>query len=132
EGADISRQSRSRQRVEDNAFHLTSEKIVRILLEAGGANQIQARECAAGQGPNREYAKTKCADRDRFCRSLEGSLMNKNPAPQSKSRDRASHSETATVVAAALWAALVISTLVCATSFAQTSDNVAEREVQRR
>jgi len=33
------------------------EKIVRILLDAGGANQLQARECAAGQGRNREYAK---------------------------------------------------------------------------
>jgi hypothetical protein len=47
-----------------------SEKIVRILLAAGGANQIQARECAAGQGRNREYAKVKRADRDRFCRSI--------------------------------------------------------------
>jgi len=35
-----------------------SEKIVRILLAAGGANQIQARGCAAGEGRNREYAKT--------------------------------------------------------------------------
>src|ERR1044072_1937256 len=40
-------------RVEDNLLHLTasspaeSEKIVRILLAASGANQIQARECAA-------------------------------------------------------------------------------------
>src|SRR5262249_39166511 len=39
------------QRVEDAAFHpvvnAVSEKIVRILLAAGGANQIQARGCAA-------------------------------------------------------------------------------------
>src|ERR1044071_163847 len=28
-------------------LHLSSEKIVRILLAAGGANQIQARKCAA-------------------------------------------------------------------------------------
>ncbi len=48
-------------------FVVVSEKIVRILLEAGRANQIQARGCAAGQGRNREYAETKRADRDRFC-----------------------------------------------------------------
>ena len=46
------------------------EKIVRILLAADGANQIQARECAAGQRRNREYAETKRADRDRLCRSI--------------------------------------------------------------
>jgi hypothetical protein len=56
--------------VDDNAPHVTPEKIVRILLEPGGANQIQARECAAGQGRNREYAKAKRADRDRFRRSI--------------------------------------------------------------
>jgi len=49
---------------------LTPEKIVRILLEPGAANQIQARECAAGQDRNREHAKAKRADRDRFCHSV--------------------------------------------------------------
>src|SRR5438874_9996782 len=52
--------------------------------------------------------------------------------PENKSRYCASHSEAATAVAAALWAALVISPIICATSFAQTPDSVAEREVQRR
>ena len=61
---------------------------------------------------------------------LEGLLMKK--IPENKSRYCASHSEAATAVAAALWAALVISPIICATSFAQTPDSVAEREVQRR
>src|SRR5438094_1609296 len=52
--------------------------------------------------------------------------------PENKSRYCASHSEAATAVAAALWAALVISPIIFATSFAQTPDSVAEREVQRR
>jgi hypothetical protein len=39
------------------SLQAASEKIVRILLDAGGANQIQARGCAAGQGRNREHAK---------------------------------------------------------------------------
>src|SRR6266404_1886033 len=34
-----------------------AEKIVRIFLEPGRANQIQAWGCAAGQGRDREYAK---------------------------------------------------------------------------
>src|SRR5438046_411075 len=45
------------------------------------------------------------------------------------SRHCASHSEAATAVAAALWAALFILTT---TVFAQNADNIAEREVQRR
>src|SRR5438874_12235483 len=61
---------------------------------------------------------------------LEGLLMKK--IPENKSRYCASHSEAATAVAAALWAALVISPIICATSFAQTPDSVAEREVERR
>ncbi|PYI60622.1 MAG: hypothetical protein DMC59_02560, partial [Verrucomicrobia bacterium] len=61
---------------------------------------------------------------------LEGLLMKK--IPENKSRYCASHSEAATAVAAALWAALVISPIIFATSFAQTPDSVAEREVQRR
>jgi general secretion pathway protein D len=65
--------------------------------------------------------------------------MKTNPPPRNSSRYCASHSEAATAVAAALWAALVISPLIaacvsicCATSFAQTPDSAAEREVQRR
>jgi len=61
---------RSSALVMTTRFHLTSEKIVRILLEPGGANHIQGRECAAGQGRNREYAETKRADRHRFCRFI--------------------------------------------------------------
>src|SRR5438552_16203540 len=61
---------------------------------------------------------------------LEGLLMKKSP--ENKSRYCASHSEAAAAVAAALWAALVISPIICATSFAQTPDSVAERAVQRR
>jgi hypothetical protein len=82
-----------RQRVEDNAFHQrlstrqrtkpstfcqatssASEKIVRILPAAGGANQIQARGGAAGKGSNRKYGKAKRADRDRLRRSLREDL----------------------------------------------------------
>ena len=58
-------------RVYSCPFVVSSEKIVRILLAVGGANQIQARECAAGQRRDREYAKAKCADRDRFRRTFE-------------------------------------------------------------
>ena len=36
----------------------------------------QARGCAAGQGRNREYARTKRADRDRLCRSVTRSEGN--------------------------------------------------------
>ena len=45
------------------------------------------------------------------------------------SRRCASHSEAATAVAAALWAALLILTTP---AFAQNADNIADREVQRR
>jgi general secretion pathway protein D len=125
------------------------------LLEAGGANHIQARRCAAGQSRNREYARTKCADRDRFCRCLEGSLMNENSNSVAAVSDRppdnvscrgsrvgcdplpnAGGTPAATIatVARAFPCALIATclSLVCATGFAQTSDNVAEREVQRR
>src|SRR5258705_8266148 len=44
-------------------------------------------------------------------------------------RHCASHSEAATSVAAALWAALLILTTP---AFAQNADNIADREVQRR
>ena len=44
-------------------------------------------------------------------------------------RHCASHSEAATAVAAALWAALLILTIP---AFAQNADNIADREVQRR
>jgi hypothetical protein len=47
-----------------------SEKIVRILFEPGGANQIQGRGGATGKGSNREYGKAKRADRDRLCRAI--------------------------------------------------------------
>src|SRR5437899_1064185 len=145
-----------------NAFHLTPEKIVKILLEADGANQIQARECAAGQGRNREYAKAKCADRDRFCRSIEGSLMKKIPqnfgnVEQKETKlmklfwraelcDVAQVHHTGVtgsqelappfvrllVFFVAFCFTLICFSFICATSFAQTPDNVAEREVQRR
>jgi general secretion pathway protein D len=45
------------------------------------------------------------------------------------SRHCASHSEAATVVAAAVWATLFVLTT---TAFAQNADNIADREVQRR
>jgi general secretion pathway protein D len=61
------------------------------------------------------------------------------PPPENKLCYCASHSEAATAVAAALWAAPLFCALVtasflilCASSFAQTPDSVAEREVQRR
>src|SRR5438093_3485873 len=65
--------------------------------------------------------------------------MKKNPQPQKRSRYRASHSEAATAVAAALWAAPVPPALIavclsifCATGAAQTPESVAQREIQRR
>src|SRR5438093_6486036 len=65
--------------------------------------------------------------------------MKKNPQPQKRSRYRASHSEAATAVAAALWAAPVLPALIavclsifCATGAAQTPESVAQREIQRR
>src|SRR6188474_962557 len=45
------------------------------------------------------------------------------------SRHCASHSEAATAVAAALWAALLILTIP---AFAQNAESIADREVQRR
>src|SRR5438132_2347179 len=141
-----------------NAFHPTPEKIVKILLEAGGANQIQARECAAKQGRNREYAKTKCADRDRFCRSIEGLLMKKIPhtlgnLQQKETKlmklfwraelcDAAQVHHTGvtglqelappfasrTLVSFVVFCfTLICLAFVCATSFSQTQDKVAER-----
>ena len=41
---------------------VSPEKIVRILLDARGANQIQARECAGGQRRDREPASAKRVD----------------------------------------------------------------------
>src|SRR5439155_20164091 len=66
------------------------EKSVRIFLEAGRRNQIQARGCAAGQGRNREYARAKCADRHRLCRSMEGPLMKQNSTSVAAVYDRRS------------------------------------------
>jgi general secretion pathway protein D len=63
----------------------------------------------------------------------------KTTSPPLASFFSASHSEAATAVAAALWAAQILSALapvcfalLCTPSFAQTAENVAEREVQRR
>jgi hypothetical protein len=60
----------SRRSLGEGRIRGCPEKIARILLDAGGANQIQARECAAGQARDREHAKTKRADRHRFCPSM--------------------------------------------------------------
>jgi general secretion pathway protein D len=48
---------------------------------------------------------------------------------RASSRDHASHSEAATAVAAALWAALF---MLATPAVGQNADNIAEREVQRR
>ena len=142
-----------------------SEKIVRILLEPGGANQIQARECAAGQGRNREHATTKRADRDRFCRSMktlnhEWTPMYTNKAETAFGLGSARASRAVCCAPPAnpptdlkqketkltkvgflrglpqIFVPFVIFCnclfFLCATSFAQSPDNVAEREVQRR
>jgi general secretion pathway protein D len=64
--------------------------------------------------------------------------MKTTPPPRNKSCSNASRSEAATAVAAALRAARTVCVLmiVCllgnASAFAQTPDNIAEREVQRR
>src|SRR5437867_2326165 len=65
--------------------------------------------------------------------------MKKNSPTQKRSRYRASHSEAATAVAAALWAAPVLPALIavslsifCTTGAAQTPESVAQREIQRR
>src|SRR5437773_3990256 len=95
------------------------------------------------QGRNREYARAKCADRHRFCRSLEGPLMKQNSTSVAAVYDRRSvivgrFCETPrrltqtpySQIPPAFFAICLL--LLCLTSFAQTPDNVAEREVQRR
>jgi general secretion pathway protein D len=69
--------------------------------------------------------------------------MKTTAPPEERSLSRAAHSEGATAVATAPWAVCQVLTclpvvfamcisLLCESSFAQTPDNVAEREVQRR
>src|SRR5438034_701280 len=109
------------------------------------------------QGRNREYARFKCADRDRLCRSMEGPLMKQNSTSvavaarvltrssekrredacalrklsQNKSADFQAF-RTKCFGVRCVFASLLGLAAVCATSFAQSPDNVAEREVQRR
>src|SRR5438552_1546490 len=95
------------------------------------------------QGRNREYARFKCADRDRFCRSMEGPLMKQNSTSVAAVYDRRSVivgrfcetprrlTQTPYSQIPSAFFAICLS-LLCLTSLAQTPDNVAEREVQRR
>ncbi len=98
----------------------TSEKIVRILLESGGANEIQARECAAGQG--RKIMKT---NPQNF-----GNVEQK----ETKLTKLGFVSAVSQILISFVGFCfiLICLSILCATSFAQTPDNVAEREVQRR
>src|SRR5438094_1395955 len=95
------------------------------------------------QGRNREYARFKCADRDRFCRSMEGPLMKQNSNSVAAISDRrhvivGRFCETPRRLTQTPYSQIPLAFLamclsvVAATSFAQTPDNVAEREVQRR
>src|SRR6058998_3514746 len=95
------------------------------------------------QGRNREYARFKCADRDRFCRSMEGPLMKQNSTSVAAVYDRRSvivgrFCETPRRLTQTPYSQIppaffaICLSLLCLTSFAQTPDNVAEREVQRR
>src|SRR5437867_3122498 len=95
------------------------------------------------QGRNREYARSKCADRDRFCRSMEGPLMKQNSTSVAAVYDRRSvivgrFCETPRRLTQTPYSQIppaffaICLSLLCLTSFAQTPDNVAEREVQRR
>ena len=94
-----------------------SEKIVRILLAADGANQIQARDV-----------------------QLEGLLMKRNCNFVAAFFDRRFHDlvragtaqRGAPPIVRHVFAALFSVAALCATTFAQTPDSVAEREVQRR
>ena len=95
-----------------------AEKIVRILLAAGRANQIQARDV-----------------------QLERLLMKKIPPTlgtvekeQTKLKKIGLVGVPAQILVSfvVLCFTLICFSLICATSFAQTPDNVAEREVQRR
>src|SRR5205823_15015523 len=49
---------------------IRGEKRSRIFFEARRRDQIQARGSAADEGRDRQYAKTECADRDRFFRAV--------------------------------------------------------------
>src|SRR5438876_3473550 len=95
------------------------------------------------QGRNREYARFKCADRDRFCRSMEGPLMKQNSTSVAAVYDRRSvivgrFCETPRRLTQTPYSQIppaffaICLSLLCLTSLAQTPDNVAEREVQRR
>src|SRR5947209_5424237 len=101
-----------------NPFHLTSEKIVRILLAAGGANQLQARDV-----------------------QLERSLMKKIPHTLGTIEQKETKLTKVgffgqlpriLVFFVAFCFTLICFSFICATSFAQTPDSAAEREVQRR
>src|SRR6266480_2089665 len=95
------------------------------------------------QGRNREYARFKCADRDRFCRYMEGPLMKQDSTSVAAVYDRRSvivgrFCETPRRLTQTPYSQIppaffaICLSLLCLTSFAQTPDNVAEREVQRR
>src|SRR5207248_8933890 len=82
-------------------------------------------------------------DRDRFCRSMEGPLMKQNSTSVAAVYDRRSvivgrFCETPRRLTQTPYSQLppaffaICLSLLCLTSFAQTPDNVAEREVQRR
>ena len=57
-----------------------------ILLEPGGANQIQARKCAAGQRRDREPASTKRGWLPELPENHEGTTMKKQINPSTKAR----------------------------------------------
>src|SRR5438093_2903985 len=95
-----------------------AEKIVRILLAAGGANQIQARDV-----------------------QLERSLMKRIPhtlgtieQEQTKLTKVGFFGQLPRILVffVAFCFTLICFSFICVTSFAQTSDSAAEREVQRR
>src|SRR5438094_3885062 len=95
-----------------------AEKIVRILLAAGGANQIQARDV-----------------------QLERSLMKRIPPTLGTIEQEQTkltkvgffrQSPRILVFFIAFCFTLICFSFPCVTSFAQTSDSAAEREVQRR
>src|SRR5205823_11623591 len=133
------------------------EKRPRIFLETRRRDQVQARRCATNQSRDREYAKTKCADRDRFCAALT-TMKTLSITPPMKTtpqsfRCRGSRAGCNSLILAGdtpattiafnpfrtkcfglrcVLASFLGSAVLCASSFAQTPDSVAEREVQRR
>src|SRR5439155_3798353 len=102
-----------------------AEKIVRILLAAGGANQIQARDVQL------EGSLMKKIPQSFQCRGSRGACLTMREVGTARCAVRTPQRGVPTSVRY-VFALIFGLAAVSATSFAQTTDSVAEREVQRR